>query len=170
MGSSLSASLAVVVGCGKSTSPCAGIAPGARQAGALGPGFEAPPSAPYRLTPLYLPVRWQCDRRGATCASPSRKHLQCVLGRQPTPQRAQAQPSRHPPPRTRIARRIPRRLHRGDHAGAWLLGRHAGRPDPHWARHSEHRTRDSRAGARSRLPVGGSRTPGRAGDRVESAQ
>jgi hypothetical protein len=43
-----------------------------------------------------------------------------VLGRQPTPQRAQAHPSRHSPSRARIARGIPRQLHRGDHGRARL--------------------------------------------------
>jgi hypothetical protein len=46
-----------------------------------------------------------------------------VFGRQHAPQRAQAQRSRHPPPRARIARLLPRRLQRSDYVGAWLPGR-----------------------------------------------
>jgi hypothetical protein len=73
-----------------------------------------------------------------------------VLGRQPTPQSAQAQPSRHPTPRARTARILPRRLHRGDHAGTWLLGRADGRSRARRARDGESRARGRRAHDRGR--------------------
>jgi hypothetical protein len=52
-----------------------------------------------------------------------------VLGRQPTPQRTQAHPSRHTPPRARTARVMPRWLQRCDDDRARLYDQADGRAD-----------------------------------------